>query len=71
MENKSFPQSDGDIEEQRRLFYVAMTRAKERLFLCYATKRGGKLAQGYSFYDRSPFIYEIPDAYREFIRPNY
>ncbi len=28
-----------DIEEERRLFYVAMTRAKEQLFLSYANKR--------------------------------
>jgi uncharacterized protein (TIGR00375 family) len=28
-----------DIDEERRLFYVAMTRAKERLFLSYANKR--------------------------------
>jgi len=70
MEKGSFPQLDGDIEEQRRLFYVAMTRAKERLFLCYAKKREGKTAQGFNFYDRSPFIYDIPDSYREFIQSN-
>lgn len=70
MEKGSFPQSNGDIEEQKRLCYVAMTRAKEKLFLCYAKKREGKMAQGYRFYDMSPFIYEIPDFYREFIRPN-
>lgn len=28
-----------DLDEERRLFYVAMTRAKERLFLCWAAKR--------------------------------
>jgi len=70
MEKGSFPQLDGDIEEQRRLFYVAMTRAKEKLFLCYAKKREGRSAQGYNFYDKSPFIYDIPDSYREFIQPN-
>ncbi len=69
MEKGSFPSSDGEIEEQRRLFYVAMTRAKEKLFLCYAKKREGRSAKGFSFFDRSPFIYDIPDAYREFIRP--
>jgi DNA helicase-2/ATP-dependent DNA helicase PcrA len=26
----------GGIEEERRLFYVAVTRAKDRLFLCLA-----------------------------------
>jgi DNA helicase-2/ATP-dependent DNA helicase PcrA len=28
-----------DLDEERRLFYVAMTRAKERLFLSWAAKR--------------------------------
>ena len=28
-----------DIEEERRLFYVAMTRAKERLYITFAKKR--------------------------------
>ena len=28
-----------DLEEERRLFYVGMTRAKERLFLSRAEKR--------------------------------
>jgi len=33
------PSTRGDIEEQRRLFYVAMTRAKERLFVSTAVNR--------------------------------
>jgi DNA helicase-2/ATP-dependent DNA helicase PcrA len=70
MEKGRFPQLNGDIMEQRRLCYVAMTRAKEKLFLCYAKKREGKSAQGYNFYDRSPFIFDIPDCYREFIQPS-
>jgi len=70
MEKGNFPQLNGDTEEQRRLCYVAMTRAKEKLFLCYAKKREGKSAQGYNFYDRSPFIFDIPDCYREFIQPS-
>jgi len=31
---------EGGLEEERRLFYVAVTRAKRRLFLCYP-RRGG------------------------------
>ena len=31
--DKQFPLSRGDIEEERRLFYVAMTRAKDQLML--------------------------------------
>ncbi len=33
---------DADLEEERRMFYVAMTRAKERLHVCYALERYGK-----------------------------
>ena len=25
----------GDVEEERRLFYVAVTRARDELYLCY------------------------------------
>ena len=40
-----------DIEEERRLFYVAMTRAKDRLYLTRAKKRRiyGKLRRARSF----------------------
>lgn len=31
-----------DIEEERRLFYVAMTRAKKRLVISYSKERNGK-----------------------------
>ncbi len=31
-----------EIEEERRLFYVAATRAKSRLIICSAQKKGGK-----------------------------
>ena len=30
---------DEDLEEERRMFYVAMTRAKKELTICYARKR--------------------------------
>jgi DNA helicase II / ATP-dependent DNA helicase PcrA len=44
MEEDLFPSqmmltSRADLEEERRLFYVAITRAKEKLFLCYADTR--------------------------------
>jgi len=31
-----------EIEEERRLFYVAMTRAKRRLSISYSKERNGK-----------------------------
>lgn len=47
------------LEEERRLFYVGMTRAKERLFLCYPLQRNfyGKIETVYP----SPFFDEIPE----------
>lgn len=33
---------DSQIEEERRLMYVAMTRAKEKLYLVYPKKRYGQ-----------------------------
>lgn len=35
-------QSDEEIEEERRLFYVAMTRAKRKLIVCYVKEKNGK-----------------------------
>ena len=63
MEEQLFPSplstySREDLEEERRLFYVAITRAKQHLFLTYATSR-------YKFGDLiypepSRFLEEIP-----------
>ena len=44
MEEELFPsqmmlQSRADLEEERRLFYVAITRAKKKLYLSYALNR--------------------------------
>jgi DNA helicase II / ATP-dependent DNA helicase PcrA len=57
---------DGDAssstEEERRLFYVAMTRAQDRLFLSYARKRflfGKTLAP-----QPSPFVADIEEELR-------
>lgn len=38
--NKRAMGEEGGIEEERRLFYVAVTRAKQRLFLCYPVTAG-------------------------------
>jgi DNA helicase-2/ATP-dependent DNA helicase PcrA len=40
-----------DIDEERRLFYVATTRAKERLELVYARERGGQKVAPSRFLD--------------------
>ncbi|MBU4209565.1 MAG: ATP-dependent helicase, partial [Proteobacteria bacterium] len=46
-----------DIDEERRLFYVAMTRAREKLYFTYAKKRRvyGKMVAR----EASPFINDI------------
>jgi len=52
------------LEEERRLFYVALTRAQERAYLLYATNRrrtGGENLLGMP----SRFINEIPSQYLE------
>lgn len=39
---ESLPTGDEHLQEERRLFYVAMTRAKKYLYLTYANNYGGK-----------------------------
>jgi superfamily I DNA/RNA helicase len=43
----------GRLEEERRLFYVAATRAKDRLIITYAAERGRRETGG-----PSQFFYE-------------
>lgn len=52
---------EGQVDEERRLFYVAMTRAKEELVIMRPkeTYRRG----GYEWKDESRFIREIPSQY--------
>ena len=50
-----------ELEEERRLFYVAVTRAKSRLWLSHATTRYrfGNLVKN----DPSRFLEELPEQY--------
>lgn len=50
-----------DIEEERRLFYVAVTRARKKLYLTYSNKR--MLWGHWNYQDPSRFIGEIPKEY--------
>jgi len=64
MEEGLFPSSQSlysqeDLEEERRLFYVAITRAEKRLFLTYATSRYKYGNIQYS--EASRFLNEIPE----------
>ena len=49
---------DADLEEERRMFYVAMTRAKDRLHVYYTKERYGKPQERSRFIDE----YLYPDS---------
>ena len=48
-----------DLEEERRLLYVGMTRAKDKLLLSSCRRR--RVAGRYQDQRPSPFIAEIPE----------
>ena len=52
-----------DLEEERRLLYVGMTRAEERLLLTCCRRR--RVAGRYQDQEESPFLREIPDRFLE------
>ena len=56
-----------ELEEERRLFYVALTRAKKQAYLTYALSRyrWGKLVDA----EPSRFIEEIDEQYLEIVTP--
>jgi len=55
------------LEEERRLCYVGITRAKESLYITYAEQR--RLHGMDSYSQPSRFIAEIPDEFIEEVRP--
>jgi DNA helicase-2/ATP-dependent DNA helicase PcrA len=59
--------SEEDAEEERRLFYVAVTRAKKKLVLSYAQTR--TIFGSSSVNIPSQFVFDIPEEYieREFL----
>ncbi|RYF51109.1 MAG: DNA helicase II, partial [Comamonadaceae bacterium] len=64
-ENSILEQSG--LEEERRLMYVAITRARERLYLSLAQSR---MLHGQTRYAlRSRFLEEIPDAHLKWLTP--
>ncbi|MEC4116395.1 ATP-dependent helicase [Myroides phaeus] len=72
MEEDLFPSAmsmntRSELEEERRLFYVALTRAEHQAYLTYAQSRyrWGKLVDC----DPSRFIEEIDDQYLEYLTP--
>ena len=72
MEEDLFPSAmsmntRSELEEERRLFYVALTRAEKKAFLTYTQSRyrWGKLVDA----EPSRFIEEIDDKFLEFMIP--
>ena len=72
MEEDLFPSAmslntRSELEEERRLFYVALTRAEHQAYLTYAQSRyrWGKLTDS----EPSRFIEEIKEDYLEYINP--
>lgn len=66
-ENSILEQSG--LEEERRLMYVAITRARERLYVTLAQSR---MLHGQTRYAmRSRFLEEIPDAHTKWLTPRH
>ncbi|MBI4550810.1 MAG: ATP-dependent helicase, partial [Candidatus Latescibacteria bacterium] len=61
------PDRDSDSDEERRLFYVGMTRAKERLYLVRA-KRRSLFGRTYET-EPSPFLSDIAEALKQYEYP--
>lgn len=59
-------EESGRLEEERRLCYVGMTRAMEKLYICYAESR--RIYGREMFHKPSRFIREMPAECLEEIR---
>ncbi len=59
-------ESNEDLEEERRLCYVGMTRAREQLWCVHCQER--RLHGQFREQSPSPFITEIPEQVREEVR---
>ncbi len=58
-------QGQKGLEEERRLAYVAITRAKKNLFIVFANRR--RIHGGYQQSEPSRFIDELPNAHYELL----
>jgi DNA helicase-2/ATP-dependent DNA helicase PcrA len=61
---RALEEGEANTEEERRLFYVALTRAKRRLILssCHTRRRRGELKPA----EPSPFLEELPRELLDF-----
>ena len=74
MEEGLFPHSrssddEAELEEERRLFYVGMTRAERRLFLTSAARR--RVFGEYQSTEPSRFLDEVPAELVQRLAPSY
>ena len=65
---RSLEEGDGSVEEERRLFYVAITRARNKLFIssCQRRRKMGGVVEC----TPSPFLEEIPESLVQYHEPN-
>jgi len=61
-------EGDGNVEEERRLFYVAITRARDKLFISSCRRR--RKMGGVVDCSPSPFLQEIPASLVEYHEPS-
>ncbi|MFC2281616.1 MAG: 3'-5' exonuclease, partial [Treponema socranskii subsp. buccale] len=61
---RSVEETDGDVEEERRLFYVAITRARDKLLITSCQKR--RRMQATVECTPSRFLEEIPENLVEY-----
>ena len=76
---RSVEENNGDVEEERRLFYVAITRAREKLIMSSCQKRKRRQFHSEDTGSGSPFDYmevtpsrfldEIPENLVEYHKP--
>nr|MCR4899245.1 ATP-dependent helicase [Treponema sp.] len=64
---RSVAENDGNVEEERRLFYVAITRAKDKLYLTSCLQR--KKMNMINECTPSRFLDEIPQNLIEYHEP--
>jgi DNA helicase-2/ATP-dependent DNA helicase PcrA len=62
-------ENQDDLEEERRLFYVAITRARQSLTLALAQRR--RVFGQYSFSNPSPFLWELDSTLLDLTTPKY
>ncbi|AKU22525.1 UvrD-helicase domain-containing protein [Massilia sp. NR 4-1] len=65
--HESSAKEDGGVEEERRLMYVAITRARKRLYMCFSQTR---MLHGQTRYNmKSRFFDELPEESLKWLSP--